>query len=211
MNWGSPFLREISRITSSSRPGGTVSDSMSVTKPWRYFCATSASRSCCCVDMPFTSESARAAHGHRADHRGELWTPDGDGFLASQLGERQLVERTAEGGVDALPSRARAAYRLEVAGTVVAAALRDGDRSLDRVDDLRCADAGGRAGELVAAVRAARRGDDAGPVEALQQLAHRGQAEARALGHRRGRVPLVGAGRQAGEHHGAVVGELADP
>src|SRR6266849_2484829 len=33
---GSPFLLEISRITSSLRPTGTVSDSMSVTKPARY-------------------------------------------------------------------------------------------------------------------------------------------------------------------------------
>src|SRR2546425_7434916 len=33
---GSPFLVEIRRITSSLRPTGTVSDSMSVTKPARY-------------------------------------------------------------------------------------------------------------------------------------------------------------------------------
>src|SRR5438309_3170476 len=33
---GSPFFWEISRMTSSERPGGTVSDSISVTKPYLY-------------------------------------------------------------------------------------------------------------------------------------------------------------------------------
>src|SRR2546425_2424192 len=40
---GSPFLAEISRITSSFKPGGTISDSMSVTKPYLYGCWTWAS------------------------------------------------------------------------------------------------------------------------------------------------------------------------
>src|SRR5437773_5244575 len=37
---GSPFLAEISRITSSFKPAGTTSDSMSVTKPYLYGCWT---------------------------------------------------------------------------------------------------------------------------------------------------------------------------
>src|SRR5258708_39189668 len=40
---GSPFLAEISRITSSFKPAGTTSDSMSVTKPYLYGCWTWAS------------------------------------------------------------------------------------------------------------------------------------------------------------------------
>src|SRR2546430_11461388 len=40
---GSPFLAEISRITSSFKPAGTTSDSMSVTKPYLYGCWTCAS------------------------------------------------------------------------------------------------------------------------------------------------------------------------
>src|SRR5207302_8933697 len=40
---GSRFLAEISRITSSFRPAGTISDSMSVTKPYLYGCWTWAS------------------------------------------------------------------------------------------------------------------------------------------------------------------------
>src|SRR3989442_2315994 len=33
---GSPFFSEMSRMTSSLKPGGTVSDSISVTKPYLY-------------------------------------------------------------------------------------------------------------------------------------------------------------------------------
>src|SRR5438309_10367608 len=40
---GSPFFWEISRMTSSERPGGTVSDSISVTKPYLYGWSTWAS------------------------------------------------------------------------------------------------------------------------------------------------------------------------
>src|SRR3954470_14395915 len=40
---GSSFLAEMSRITSSFKPGGTTSDSMSVTKPYLYGCWTWAS------------------------------------------------------------------------------------------------------------------------------------------------------------------------
>src|SRR5256712_3806430 len=40
---GSPFLAEIRRITSSFKPAGTTSDSMSVTKPYLYGCWTCAS------------------------------------------------------------------------------------------------------------------------------------------------------------------------
>src|SRR2546422_962257 len=43
MHAGSPFFWEISRMTSSPRPGGTVSDSISVTKPYLYGCSTWAS------------------------------------------------------------------------------------------------------------------------------------------------------------------------
>ena len=92
MNCGSPFLREMSRITSSSRPGGTVSDSMSVTKPWRYFWATSASRSCCEVDMRVSSDPARAFDRDRPNYGRQFGAPHGDGFLAAQLSERQRVE-----------------------------------------------------------------------------------------------------------------------
>src|SRR2546422_10241325 len=40
---GSPFFWEISRMTSSLRPGATVSDSISVTKPYLYGWSTWAS------------------------------------------------------------------------------------------------------------------------------------------------------------------------
>src|SRR5438046_7784251 len=43
MNSGSSFFFEISRITSSFKPAGTTSDSMSVTKPYLYGCWTWAS------------------------------------------------------------------------------------------------------------------------------------------------------------------------
>src|SRR5437899_3648743 len=40
---GSPFFAEMSRMTSSFKPAGTTSDSMSVTKPYLYGCWTCAS------------------------------------------------------------------------------------------------------------------------------------------------------------------------
>src|SRR5271169_5066376 len=46
---GSPFLAEIRRITSSFKPGGTVSCSMSVTKPYLYSCVARNSTSVCGV------------------------------------------------------------------------------------------------------------------------------------------------------------------
>src|SRR5512134_1424764 len=108
MNSGSRFLREMIVTTSSSSPGGSVSDSTSVTKPCRYFCATSASRSVCGLDMMMRYlclEPAGTARrrGDGAHGRGKMRTPDGDGFLACQLRQRDLVERAADRAVDALP------------------------------------------------------------------------------------------------------------
>ena len=105
---------------------------------------------------------------------------------------------------------ARAADGLDVAGAVVAAALGDRDRALDRIDDGGRADLLRRAGELVAAVRAAHRGHEARAVEVLQQLADRRQAEARALGHLGRRVAAARRRGEAGQDDRAVIGEFAD-
>ena len=101
---------------------------------------------------------------------------------------------------------------LEVAGAVVAAALGDRDRALDRVDDRGGADRGCRAGELVAAVASrASEVTQAGAMEALQQLADRRQPEPRALGDL-GRRAVGGPGAAARQARidRAVVGEFAD-
>src|SRR5688500_5878004 len=63
MKAGSFFLDEIRRITSSSRPGGTVSLAMSVTKPWRYLRATRDSSSGCLADMVLSATGRRVAGG----------------------------------------------------------------------------------------------------------------------------------------------------
>src|SRR5262245_21220360 len=98
MNSGSCFLREIVRITSSSRPGGTVSDSMSVTKPCRYFCPTSASRVgsfCGLLAMRISTGS----FGVGARDARERDARDRDALGTCELGQRHVVERAADGGV----------------------------------------------------------------------------------------------------------------
>src|SRR5690606_2310806 len=125
--------------------GGTVSCSMSVTNPWRYLRATSSDS--CSVSVAMGDPSAR--------RRGfpQVRAQFGEGLAAVlQVGERDVLGRAPDARVDSLPGRAHAAERLEVAAAVGGAALRDGDRSLERIENLGGADRPRRAGERVAAL-----------------------------------------------------------
>src|SRR5215469_7511276 len=111
MNAGSCFLAEMRRMTSSLSPGATVSDSMSVTKPWRYSPRNSVSTSLFSVDM-FSSllVRRRAAVQHRTEVQARR----------QRHGPRQLrqghgAERIADGQADALPVVAYAADRFDPA------------------------------------------------------------------------------------------------
>src|SRR5688500_6535752 len=163
MNAGSFFFAEIRRITSSSRPGATVSLAMSVTKPWRYLRATRVSSSGCFADM------ARAAARRRAgrDRRARKVRRRENRVAPRQRLEAHVGERMADGPADALPAVTDEAGGLDVAVTRAARAFRERDGSFDRVDDVGGADGGRRAGELVAAARAAHRTHEA---RALQLL-----------------------------------------
>ncbi len=86
----------------------------------------------------------------------------------------------------ALPRAADAAEPLDAALTGGAAALRDGDRTLEDIENLRRGDLVGTAREAVPALRAARGNDHAGTLQPFQDLAHRGPAETRALRQLRG-------------------------
>ena len=61
MNCGSFFFAEIRRMTSSLRPGGTESDSMSVTKPHLYsrLASSSTVRSSLFIDSPHHDAASR--------------------------------------------------------------------------------------------------------------------------------------------------------
>src|SRR5688500_17944004 len=97
--------------------------------------------------------------------------------------ESDVRQRTPDCAVHSLPDLADAAIRFDAAVAVLAAALRDRERPLQRVEDARRADLAGRTRELIAAVTAASRDHQTAALKLLEQLAHGGQANARALGH----------------------------
>src|SRR5579862_8927529 len=89
-NFGSFFLSEIARTTLSSSPGGRLSDSISVTKPCRYFCPRIDSTSCCLLDtMEFQGIADVEAQAGCARRRG---------VEARQLLQGDIVERAADRG-----------------------------------------------------------------------------------------------------------------
>src|SRR5487761_547450 len=134
MNAGSFFLAEISRITSSFSPGGTVSDSISVMKPWRYSPRTSFSTfwgsvatwiPLLCIAALQAGERYPHFHGWHYRRR-----------RARKLGQGHGFQGIANGETDALPVVAHAAHRLDAATVMAQTALGNGHRSLDGVNDL---------------------------------------------------------------------------
>src|SRR5262245_25303388 len=215
MKSGSFFLREMSRMTSSSSPGGSVSDSMSVTKPCRYFCPTSASRSCGLVDIV----SLRRKWGRsRASRR--AWRPQfrpqvrhryTSGLEPGELCERDVVQGAPDGPVDALPRVADPADVFDAAVAVLAAALGDRDRPFQGIEYRGRTDSRRRPGQVVAPVSSACRGDEPGALQSLQELADRGGCQARPLGDRGSGMQPLRVRREVGENDGRIVRQLADP
>src|SRR5512138_2679590 len=210
MKLGSFFLREINRMTSSSRPGGTVSDSISVTNPCRYFCPTSASRvGSVCGLLAITTRQSFVRHAAQARER--YSRRDGAiGPRSRKLGKRDVRERSSYGCVHSLPRVSDAAIRLEPARALLTAALRDRERSLECIEDVRGRNPGSGTRELIAAVAAAGRRDEATSLQFLQQLARRRQADAGALRNFRGGPQPIGLARETRQNHGPVVGQFAD-
>src|SRR5262245_48721719 len=167
MKAGSPFFAEMSRITSSSRPGATVSLAMSVTKPWRYLRPTRVSSSGCLADIGPSAARRRARGAGDPRQVGGL-----EGAVAPhELLEAHLEEGAADRAADALPAVSYEAGRLDAAIAGAARAFRERDRALHCVDDLGGIDGCGWPRELVAAMRAPHRAHEARVLEFLEQLA----------------------------------------
>src|SRR5450759_4310602 len=108
---GSPFLPEMRRTTSSERPAGMLSVSMSVTKPCWYSCCVRVSRT--------ASLTARFFLGcvHRKRGRERRW-PGSRRERTGHVRERQALEGAPDRVVDDLPVRAHRAEALVLAAVV---------------------------------------------------------------------------------------------
>jgi hypothetical protein len=89
-------------------------------------------------------------------------------------------------------------------------ALGEPDRSLDGIDDVGSADAGGGTGEGVAAARTTGRGDEAGALQFLQHLADGWQPDPGRVGELAGSAQTRAVLGELRQDHGGVVCELAD-
>src|SRR5208283_3193681 len=133
-NCGSFFFSDIARTTPSSSPGGKLSDSISVTKPWRYFWPISASTSCDlldtissfrCVAPRFDGPSRRRSKRGAAYVQRQVRYAHNRRIESSKLLQRHIFQCLADGGVDALPRAADAAHALDTALARGAAAFGD--------------------------------------------------------------------------------------
>ncbi len=95
--------------------------------------------------------------------------------------QRHVLQRAANRGIDPLPRAADAAQTLDAALARGAAAFGDGDRTFEHIENLRRGNLLGISREPIAALRTARGNHHARALQALEHLAHRGPAEARAL------------------------------
>src|SRR5688500_335432 len=124
--------------------------------------------------------------------------------------ESDVRQRAPDCAVHSLPDTSDAAIRFAAAVAVLAAALPDRERAFERIEDARRADLAGRTRELIAAVTAASGDHETAALKLLEQLAYGRQADARALGHFGGSPQPVRLGREAGQDHRSVIGQLAD-
>src|ERR1022692_4027958 len=156
-NAGSFFLSDIARTTSSSSPGGKLSDSISVTKPCRYFWLMSASTSCDLLDtiefrFRFRARSRRVASNFpgqsRDAHRGRI--------EPGQLAQRHILQSAANRSIDPLPRAADSTLALDAALARGAAAFGNGDGAFERIENLRCRDLLRISCKTISAQRAAR-------------------------------------------------------
>src|SRR6185437_629863 len=123
MNGGSFFFAEIRRITSSERPGGTLSASMSVTKPCAYSRLINSSMWVVSVSM----DSAGHADQRARDRRDR----------AKHLVEGHLFQRPAKDLVDRLLVGAYPAGGVLLGCTRERAALGHAERHVLLVGDAR--------------------------------------------------------------------------
>jgi len=91
---------------------------------------------------------------------------------AGELGEAHLVQRPADGQVQALPGMAHLAGFFEAALAVARGTVRDGEGAFQRIQNGSGTDLGGRARKLVATTKAARGGHEARTLQLFEHLAH---------------------------------------
>src|SRR6202795_3762334 len=106
-NCGSCFFFDMAATTPSSSPGGRLSDSISVMKPWRYFCARRASTSWDLIDTwIFKLLTLFILHeavfgffpsGFDANFLRQVGDAQGGGVQTVQLAQRHFFEGAAYG------------------------------------------------------------------------------------------------------------------
>src|SRR5688572_20652612 len=106
---GSPFFAEMRRTTSSSSPCGIASDSMSVTKPWRYACPARSRMSLLVSCSVVTSSSPSAGCGDAG--ASEIEDDARRGVVGDHVGEAHARERVDDHAVELLPAVVDAAAR----------------------------------------------------------------------------------------------------
>src|SRR6202140_1619989 len=143
-NCGSCFFLDMAATTPSSSPGGRLSDSISVMKPCRYFCARRALTSWGLLDTRISrcryasvvDKWGRFPGIHKrldAYFRRQVGDAQGSCVQTRQLAQRDLFQGAADGGVHALPCAADTALAFDAALARRAAAFGDRDRSLEHV------------------------------------------------------------------------------
>lgn len=90
------------------------------------------------------------------------------------------------------------------------AALRDGDRAFERIDNIRRADVLGASRQPITAVCAARRDDQSRARQRFEQFADGWQSNPRLARDLCGAANAWRIGRQVRKHHGAVICQFAD-
>ena len=100
---------------------------------------------------------ARQGNGHGARTR-----------APRQLRKRDIGEGAPDCSIHPLPRMSDTAVRFEPTRAVLAAAFRDRERPLERIEDLRGRDAGGGPCELIAAVTAASGCHESAALQLLQ-------------------------------------------
>ena len=198
MNCGSPFFAEMSRTMSSDRPRGTVSSSISVTKPYLYFCSVSCSWSCSAVVMGVHSQG---------DGRGPSVGGRGTGAMAEsgRFWSAPWMARVT-GSQLALAAQVASMPQAIFAGD----ALGERDGPLERLDDLGDRDRSAGAGQPVPAVTSAVRDDEPRLRELLAELRDGREGHA-ASGGQLLRGERAVAPREVREEDDRVVGELRHP
>src|SRR5690349_6442464 len=100
---------------------------------------------------------------------------------------------------------------LEPALAVSRRAIRERDRTLERIENVARADLGCGSRELIATAQSTCGRDESRLLQLFEQLAHSRQRETRLLRKRGGRLQTLRFLRQCCQDYGRVIGQATDP